>query len=203
MKRPTHSAANFAISTYSNDIFEGFSIRTRDVRPLVPANAKQPSPSRAAITETSPANNRNQSRVAPDSLGEDCRGDHCSVDRAACHPRHKGLFGKSNRTAYLSSHDAALRSTPFASRTSQSTATKARLQALGLTQAGCPSSNSRTMQTSSTYGEERLMKRADKKPLPGTCLSTKPQMSPVSQRYSPVLSTRATAAPSRATFTTF
>lgn len=116
----------------------------------------------------SKSNHRRQ-RVPHDVSKVNTHGDYCksfksSMVTSVCgyHPRQKGLFGKSNRIQHLrslfdkSDPNSVCPEYPAAYH---GTGGECRPLALGLTEAGCPSSEARTLQIASTFGEARVLKR--------------------------------------------
>ena len=167
MKRQSLLAPNFTVSAFADTIFEGFSVK-----------AETPAPSNRKTMKTANEAKANdiintklvRPRVPHDFPLEDRHGIYCKglgsgmiTSILGYHPRQKGLFGKSNRIQHLRSlYDEldAYSVCPVYPASYHGTGGEGRPFALGLTEAGCPSSN-RTMQVSTTYGDQRIQKTKD------------------------------------------
>ena len=125
MKRPT-TAKTFALSSYSEDIFDGFSSTRKpynsNPKPMS-AKSRTHVPSKKDTQETFKTSSlindsdiyedslrKNRPSVPHDYQGRNQHYEYCRsfksstiTDAIAYHPRQKGLYGKSNRISHLRS----------------------------------------------------------------------------------------------------
>jgi hypothetical protein len=163
----TLSAKAFQLNSYSADAFqsfkinqsspsndEGFAIKPNSAKSSIPSPKFQES----ILNSIVGGNSHN-----PHSLYCSSFGPHMVTAMLSYHPRQKlGNYGFSNRISFLKRRLAVSSVCPSYPASYHGIGGENRPSAMGLTEAGCPSPEKRSLNVSTAYGDPRLIqKRTD------------------------------------------
>lgn len=158
------SAKTFALSSYSDDAFQTFTIKDKIPRVQILETAKI----KPVIKESKQRDKQRQ--PVPHDFGnytkhhDFCKsfGSEVVTSAIAYHPRQKqSVYGESNRIVFLRNACDSKNICPQYPANVHGRG-NGRSRALGLTEAGCSSSGARSLAAISTFGSKRILKKEPK-----------------------------------------